>query len=201
MGVAHQRVGLEPQWYLGSYQMYLRCLLPAVWRLYPGEEQRALDTCQALLKVVFLDMGLAIDTYIHADREALVATKAYAKKVLATVPSGLLVLREDLRVVLVNRSFREAFGVASKDVVGHLVSDVLPVDGLREHALEVMSTGESRYCLPFELRSHEGEPRPLRITIAGIRLAEEARLLLVVEDLTEEERLRAQARASESAQE
>ena len=202
VGVAHQRVGLEPQWYLGGYRKYLCWLLPAIWRLYREDPERALRTYQALMKVVFFDMGLAIDTYIHADRQALIATKAYAEKVVASVPSGLLVLREDLHVFLANRSFCEMFGVDASATAGRPVVEVLPVDGLREHALEVLATGESRYGLPFELRTDDGEVRPLRITIAGIRLAEEEeeeeeeRLLLVVEDLTEEQRLRAKARAS-----
>src|SRR5262249_5266602 len=43
------------------------------------------------------------------------------------------------------------------------------------------------------------DPRPVRITITGIRLTAEddARLLMIVEDLTEEERLQAARRESE----
>jgi hypothetical protein len=43
------------------------------------------------------------------------------------------------------------------------------------------------------------ETRPVRITMSGIRIAEEenARLLLIVQDLTEEERLHAARRVSE----
>lgn len=71
VGAAHERVGLAPQWYLGAYNKYLMLLVPKVWELYAGDEDRIRDTILALLKIIYFDMGLAIDTYIHAGRQAL----------------------------------------------------------------------------------------------------------------------------------
>lgn len=33
VGITHQRVGLTPRWYLGSYRKYLSFLRPLLWRL------------------------------------------------------------------------------------------------------------------------------------------------------------------------
>ena len=62
IGQAHERIGLEPQWYLGTYNYVLRRLLLAVQS--SGHPTGPLS--EALTKIIFYDMGLAIDTYIHA---------------------------------------------------------------------------------------------------------------------------------------
>ncbi len=69
VGVAHQHAGLEPRWYLGAYNKYISLLLPIIWRLQEDDEQKTLETTLALLKIISLDMGIAIDTYIHAERQ------------------------------------------------------------------------------------------------------------------------------------
>jgi signal transduction histidine kinase len=71
VGNAHQLIGLRPEWYVGAFSLFLRLYLRAL-----VEERREgaglLPEVEALIKTVFLDMSLAIDTYIHAgfvDRE------------------------------------------------------------------------------------------------------------------------------------
>ena len=61
VGIVHQRIGLEPKWYIGAYSKYLAGLLPELWRLLHRDPQKFFDTYWALQKVVLLDMGLAID--------------------------------------------------------------------------------------------------------------------------------------------
>ena len=134
---------------------------------------------------------------------ALNLRRRYAETIIASVPAGLLVLRGDLAVLSANCSFRETFEVDKQAIARHpMVTEVLPVSGLKEAALEVLSTGEAKRNLPREMPAKDGSRRFLRITLAGTRLAEEeeeeeARLLLVVEDVTEEEALRAAALESE----
>jgi signal transduction histidine kinase len=64
VGDAHQRVGLRPPWYLGAFALYLRLALRAVLA-ETGEGQRALPALEALIKIVFVDMSLAMNTYIY----------------------------------------------------------------------------------------------------------------------------------------
>ena len=71
VGLAHQRIGLRPQWYIGAFGLFLRLALRAL----DGEiadRERLLQGFESLSKAVFLDMSLAIDTYIFGgfvDRE------------------------------------------------------------------------------------------------------------------------------------
>ena len=197
VGVVHQRIGLEPKWYIGAYGKYLASVLPKLWDLLHSEPQRFLDTYSALQKIILFDMSLAIDTYIHADQRAILGLKQYAEDMIASLPTGLVVLDESLRVHSVNHSFRELFGLRNGDnVAGQGIEQLLPLPGLREQALGVLASGTTAHGIKA---AQDG--KWLRLAIAGIPLAEEylaeedlaekeTRLLLTVEDVTEEQRLR-----------
>ncbi|BAL26477.1 protoglobin domain-containing protein [Azoarcus sp. KH32C] len=79
VGLSHVRVDLKPQWYLGTYNYFLRevteVLLDKVARGGMGgglsdvfsrrdRKREFCDALQSLTKVIFFDMGLAIDAYI-----------------------------------------------------------------------------------------------------------------------------------------
>lgn len=71
VGYAHQRIGLEPKWYTGAYRKYLSFLLFNMCELSGEGREKFLAAYDALLKVVFFDMELALDTYFHGDRQEL----------------------------------------------------------------------------------------------------------------------------------
>ncbi len=66
VGRTHERIGLGPEWYIGAYALYLCEVMPHVLEAYKGKPGKAAAVFQSLIKVIFLDMGLAIDTYIEA---------------------------------------------------------------------------------------------------------------------------------------
>jgi diguanylate cyclase (GGDEF)-like protein len=70
VGVAHQRVGLAPKWYIGAYCKYLSLLIPKIDDLIE-DPATARRTVLALLKIMLFDTTLAIDTYIHAEQRAI----------------------------------------------------------------------------------------------------------------------------------
>lgn len=84
IGLIHQRVGVEPKWYLGAYRLYLDHMLARLLCEHP-----AAATCASLLKVVFFDMTLAIDTYIAAQRQALEDSEARFARALRGANDGL----------------------------------------------------------------------------------------------------------------
>jgi signal transduction histidine kinase len=63
VGDAHQRIGLEPQWYLGTYHLYLRLVTERLQRRC-AEPVRLGQLIITLSKMIMLDLGLAIDAYI-----------------------------------------------------------------------------------------------------------------------------------------
>jgi PAS domain S-box-containing protein len=131
---------------------------------------------------------------------AIFNLKGYAEKIVASVPSGLLVLAADLRVLSANRSFLESFFLRRDDTMGRGLEDLVRAEGLARRAREVMQSGQAQSDLPFDFYlPHRHETRPVRVTITSIRIEEheDARLLLIVEDLSEEERLQAARTESE----
>ena len=116
---------------------------------------------------------------------AIFTLKGYAEKIVASVPSGLLVLAADLRVLSANRSFLESFFLRRDDTLGRGLEELVRAEGLVRRAHEVMQTGTAQSDLPFDLYlPHRRETRPVRVTITSIRIEEQedARLLLIVED-------------------
>jgi signal transduction histidine kinase len=66
VGLAHQRVGLSPEWYLGAYNKYLHIASDVLSRSYGRDYEGFFQTMTSLTKVIYLDMGLALDAYIHS---------------------------------------------------------------------------------------------------------------------------------------
>jgi signal transduction histidine kinase len=64
VGAAHARIDVQPQWYLGTFNLYLRLLIHRLRDHYRGDPVRLLGVIESLSKIIFLDMGLAIDAYI-----------------------------------------------------------------------------------------------------------------------------------------
>src|SRR5207247_568077 len=99
-----------------------------------------------------------------------------------------------------HRSFLESFLLLLDDAIGRGLEELVRAEGLGRRAREVMQTGQAQSDLPFDFYlPHRHETRPVRVTITSIRIEEQedARLLLIVEDLSEEERLQAARKESE----
>ena len=84
IGLIHQIVGVELKWYLGGYRLYLDSTLN---ELFPDDAQRKLFA--SLLKAVFFDMTLAIDTYSAAQRKALEESEARFARALRGANDGI----------------------------------------------------------------------------------------------------------------
>ena len=77
VGYAHQKVGLEPKWYIGAYRKYLSSLLPILHEIFGDDSTKLIAAYDAILKVVFFDMDLALDTYFHSGMRKLLRLANY----------------------------------------------------------------------------------------------------------------------------
>ena len=84
IGLIHQLAGVEPKWYLAGYRLYLDTLGSALFHGHPQAH-----TFASLLKAVFFDMTLAIDTYGAAQRRALEDSEARFARALRGANDGL----------------------------------------------------------------------------------------------------------------
>ncbi len=195
IGEAHQRIGLDLKWYTGAYAHYLSHLLPRLWR----DERFDFDTetrtalTGALIRKVFFDMGLGIDTYVEADRHRIEQLKTYAERIIDTAPCGLVVTDARLRILTANPKFAE---LCAPETVGKGVplARVLPIPGLEELGRDLLLAQKSH-----ELR-FQHHNRQLHIEIAPIELgdliadSETYGLIFSLEDLTEQTALQALSR-------
>ncbi|MDP2342221.1 MAG: protoglobin domain-containing protein [Deltaproteobacteria bacterium] len=84
IGVAHERVGVAPKWYIGAYGRYLRQLLARLVRDIP-EPAKAQAIFASATKVVAFDMALAMDTYLTAKLEAIARHQAAIRELSTPV--------------------------------------------------------------------------------------------------------------------
>ncbi|GBQ27248.1 globin-coupled sensor protein [Gluconacetobacter azotocaptans] len=70
IGRIHQRVGLEPRWYMAGYCFTINKLVGIASTSYQGDPERLARIVTAINKAAFLDMDLAISVYIDAGKEA-----------------------------------------------------------------------------------------------------------------------------------
>jgi signal transduction histidine kinase len=71
VGATHQRFGLEPVWYLGAYNQYIQLTFPVFSRAFGDNLEKVMPALLSLVKVVFLDIGLALRSYFHRATEEL----------------------------------------------------------------------------------------------------------------------------------
>jgi rsbT co-antagonist protein RsbR len=83
IGAVHERIGLDVKHYLGSYNLYLREVATRLVDAFTTDSRRAMDLYLSLMKLVFLDIGLAIDTYVF-QRERTIGLQQDAIRQLST---------------------------------------------------------------------------------------------------------------------
>ncbi len=71
IGAMHQRVGLEPRWYLGAYSLYQRLLVPLICEHFRTNLALAERIVVSLHKRLMLDAQLAMEAYISGREERL----------------------------------------------------------------------------------------------------------------------------------
>ena len=131
---------------------------------------------------------------------ALSNLQGYADTIVASVPAGLLLLSADLHVLSANRAFLEAFRLTQDDVVGRDLQQLVRADRLVRTAARTLETRGAQPAAVYDLYVYaRRETKPARVAMTAIEMADDAapRLLLVIEDLTAEERLQAARQQSE----
>lgn len=95
IGAIHERIGLPIQSYLGMYNFYLRGVAAKLFGLDKGKSNPLLAPFLSLMKLTFLDIGLAIDTYIFS-RERTIREQQEA---IQELPTPVLPFREGMLLV------------------------------------------------------------------------------------------------------
>ena len=186
VGMVHQRVGLTPKWYIGAYRKYLSELMPIIFHLLDGDAEKSFATYNALLKIIFFDMELALDTYFHAEQQSIDRAKRYAEQIIADMPSGLAVVDAELRVRSVNNALLGMFDLGTVEAcIGLPVSELLKVGGnLTAELQNALEHGKMLTGLALERHDAEDKKYYL-VNISRVKMEEEHMLLLfMAQDMT-----------------
>jgi PAS domain S-box-containing protein len=201
VGIAHQRTGLDPRWYLGAYSLYLQLNFPIVLDLCGGDRARAAAALGALVKIVFLDLGLAIDTYIGASTSALEESRSYLERVLNSISDGLVVLTPTGQIREVNPAFEALTGYSREELLG-LPPSVLTRDSDDAQMKARMTQAAREGSIHYERTIYGKSGEAVAVSVSGASILDRRGNLLgfvtVVRDMRERNRLLEQLEESRS---
>jgi NtrC-family two-component system sensor histidine kinase KinB len=152
VGSTHHRIELDPKWYIGAYNQVLTWLLKKLIVTFKDNSEALYKTISALLKIIFFDMGLAIESYIGAKESAikkhrdviseLETEKRVTKSILESAPIGIVHLSEDLICLECNDEFVNIIDVSEiYEVIGKSIFAIAP--GLAPSTFkEVLKSGQ-----------------------------------------------------------
>lgn len=149
VGKTHYRIGLGPIWYLGAYNRIMTWLRRLVYDRYQDDQEKSLLVISALTRLIFFDMGLAIESYtiakeaaIREQRDAikeLETQRRVTKSIVEDAPIGIARLDADLRIVECNSEFILMIGKIDRDsVLGNTIDAIVPTlaPELLQHVIE-----------------------------------------------------------------
>ncbi|MGZ4409880.1 MAG: protoglobin domain-containing protein [Gaiellaceae bacterium] len=168
VGAVHERIGVPAKAYLGMYGFYLRTVAARLAEAFAKEPGRANEIFDSLVKLVFLDIGLAIDTYIFQRdsrelRDLAAIIEASDDSIIATSLDGTI-LRS-------NPGAERLYGYGAREMVGQSFSAVTPPERLDELAgiYESVRRGESIRQFETVRRRKDGSLVDVSLTVSPIR--------------------------------
>jgi PAS domain S-box-containing protein len=120
IGAIHERIGLPMKAYLGMYNYYLRAVANRLNEAYRGGPP-AWSAFLSLMKLTFLDMGLAIETYVSS-RERTIREQAH---LLDLTHDCIFVRNMNDVITFWNRGAEELYGWSGHDAVGKKSRELL----------------------------------------------------------------------------
>jgi signal transduction histidine kinase len=137
IGLTHYRIELDPKWYLGAYNHVLAFMLPLVLKRFEGKLENLSSALKSLLKLIFFDMGLAIESYIAAKESAirrhrdsireLETERRVTKSIMEGAPIGIVNLSVDFTCLECNDEFVEILAHGSRNnVIGKSLFELTP---------------------------------------------------------------------------
>lgn len=95
VGSVHASIGLDVKWYLGAYNYYIQAVGGKIFEAFREDPEKIKDLFLSLIKLIFMDIGLAIDTYIF-EREITIREQQEAIRELST---PVLQVREEMLIL------------------------------------------------------------------------------------------------------
>jgi diguanylate cyclase (GGDEF)-like protein/PAS domain S-box-containing protein len=189
VGVVQHRIGVAPKWAIGAYRKYLSELLP-ILRDLDFDADTLLRTVDALLKIASFDLTLAFDTAIAEERHDILVIKNFAEQIVANMPSGLMIVDENMHVRSMNRAMRELFDLTDNHGINAESLDVAMSDLI--HLPELTKSIESVFADSRDVPSQvlalpaiaANKPRHVDFSISAALRAQHRAVLVMAQDVS-----------------
>lgn len=192
VGLAHARINLPPGWYLGAYSCLLTTLLPQMLGADgSGEgESSKVAGLLALLKVIFLDMGIAIDSYIALRDQLITGLRGYSTA-FTHLPYGTLVVTPELDVLFANHAFADLLDCQAHELTNQPLALWLDTTDLVQQAARTRQQQHDSQTQQLRLWSKRlGIPVRITSYVLPVTSPDQTPLLLfTVRDMRQQEQL------------
>ena len=136
IGKTHERIGLLPRWYIGAYAWYGEILFPRIQRAFPNDPDKVQHAQLAIMKVFYLDMQIAMETYIERySHELISARRAMEQKlwmedrilsfIMTEASDAFVGLDEHGRIVTWSQGASRIFGYPISEVIDKSLHDLV----------------------------------------------------------------------------
>ena len=167
---------------MSAYCKYLSEVVPLILDHYANDSMRGKNACTALLKVVFFDMELALETYFHAEHKALRLARSYTEQIVSNMPIGFIVLDAHGKIRLANTAVLQMFDLGDT-WQGKTLGEFLNVSMLDESIARIVQSGSNYIDFGFN-REESGGVRSYLADISLAQMGEDRVVLFMVQDIT-----------------
>lgn len=201
VGRTHERIGLEPRWYIGAYCLYCDIIFP-ILREELDDAIKLEQAELALLKAFHLDMQLAMETYIERYSEQLVdARRTLEQKlwmedrlltfIMTEASDAIIGLDEHGRISTWSQGAQRLFGFKTLEIVDRslreFIKDPKELDQLRADAAAEGSA--TIYATEWSNKDGHAITADANLTLLRNQRGETIGSTLILRDSTEIRRL------------
>jgi PAS domain S-box-containing protein len=184
VGAVHQLIGLKPKWYVGASRKYMSLLIPALHKLLAHDSERLIRTVNAMQKVLMFDIGIALEAYFEAGRRNVRQAEYFSQTILDNMPSGLLLLTQDLQILQSNRALWSMLQISNgPGLIGQRLDTGFPIPSLAQ--LCRRAEAERSEIRSEILRPGEGDAiQYLDVSVSSIASQKGRQFLIMLQDVT-----------------
>jgi PAS domain S-box-containing protein len=170
IGETHSRTNLAIKWYLGAYSKYHQIVLPMIAEKLGCKHREVIDSLISLVKIMLLDMSLAVDAYVESRERDIKDAKKRLETLFNSVEDYILVIDPEYRIVDANPAALSFSKCSREELIGRHCYEV---NHMEEHPCkpptvctlkEVLKKGES---IRLEHVHYDGEGKPHYIELIG----------------------------------
>ena len=154
MGIIHRKLGLPYNQLVADYSKYKTLLRPVIWRFCNNDIYALIDYMEALSKIIYFDIGVALDAYCQGEKFALAQIQdAYSHR---------------MEQLLIQKNYDSTTGLPNRQTFKEQLSYLLQIADNKALSVGLLKLGLDHFKALNELAGYEVGDLALKET--GARL-------------------------------